>query len=251
MKWWVTGRYNLDVKIWTLLSYTDLNCFPSVYRDSEGGWDWSSVLHRTVQEETSAQLGSVWKLLLLGRRGRTVAGSTEPTGSEEIPLKSSAASVGCLPWAAAASRYLLKLVTWLFIIVISSTKYILGTTEVSSVCIVGQICFQMNCKIINSVTMDFSSLSWYFCGMPVMSSCLGSSACAGAPCHLCQLTKRNSVGFSCSCEKSKVLLLDGKCECQFHLLVTNVVFQFSLDKLIKNFYLDLSDPDFFRVWGEM
>lgn len=142
MYWWVTGRYNLVVKVWTLLSYTDLNCFPSVYRDGEGGWDWSSVLHRTVQEETSAQLGSVWKLLLLGGRWRTVAGSTEPTGSEEIPLKSCAASVGCLPWAAAASRYLLKLVTRLFIIMI---------TEVSLVCIVGQTCFQMNCKILNSL----------------------------------------------------------------------------------------------------
>lgn len=180
-----------------------------------------------------------------------MAGSTEPTGSEEIPLKSCAASVGCLPWAAAASRYLLKLVTWLFIIMISSTNYFLGTAEVSLVCIIGQTCFQMNCKILNSVTVDFSWSSWYFSGTTVMSCCSGSSACAVAPCQLCQLTKRNSVGFSCSCEKSKVLLLDGKCECKFHLLVTNAIFQFSLDKLIKNFDLDLSEPDSFRVLGEM
>lgn len=128
--------------------------------------------------------------------------------------------------------------------------YFLGTVEVSLVCIIGQTCFQMNCKILNSVTVDFSWSSWYFSGTTVMSCCSGSSACAVAPCHLCQLTKRNSVGFSCSCEKSKVLLLDGKCECKFHLLVTNAIFQFSLDKLIKNFDLDLSEPDSFRVLGE-
>lgn len=43
----------------------------------------------------------------------------------------------------------------------------------------------------------------------------GSSACANAPCHLCQLTKGNPVGFTCSCPNSKVLLLDGTCECRF------------------------------------
>nr|XP_033502276.1 low-density lipoprotein receptor-related protein 2-like isoform X6 [Epinephelus lanceolatus] len=40
----------------------------------------------------------------------------------------------------------------------------------------------------------------------------GSSACTKSLCHLCQLTKGNPVGFTCSCPNSKVLLLDGTCE---------------------------------------
>ncbi|CAJ1071213.1 low-density lipoprotein receptor-related protein 2-like isoform X1 [Xyrichtys novacula] len=40
----------------------------------------------------------------------------------------------------------------------------------------------------------------------------GSSACAKTPCQLCQLTKSNPVGFSCTCPNSKILLLDGSCE---------------------------------------
>ncbi|XP_071323032.1 low-density lipoprotein receptor-related protein 2 isoform X2 [Trachinotus anak] len=40
----------------------------------------------------------------------------------------------------------------------------------------------------------------------------GSSACVKTPCHLCQLTKANPVGFTCACPNFKVLLLDGTCE---------------------------------------
>nr|XP_040052932.1 low-density lipoprotein receptor-related protein 2-like isoform X5 [Gasterosteus aculeatus aculeatus] len=40
----------------------------------------------------------------------------------------------------------------------------------------------------------------------------GSSACRKNPCHLCQLTKGNAAGFSCTCPNSKVLMLDGTCE---------------------------------------
>ncbi|XP_040914320.1 low-density lipoprotein receptor-related protein 2-like [Toxotes jaculatrix] len=40
----------------------------------------------------------------------------------------------------------------------------------------------------------------------------GSSACVKTPCHLCQLTKGNPVGFTCACPDFKVLLLDGTCE---------------------------------------
>ncbi|XP_078812346.1 uncharacterized protein lrp13b isoform X3 [Oryzias latipes] len=40
----------------------------------------------------------------------------------------------------------------------------------------------------------------------------GSSACAKAPCELCQLTKNNLVGFTCACPDSKVLLPDGNCD---------------------------------------
>ncbi|XP_044029701.1 low-density lipoprotein receptor-related protein 2-like isoform X2 [Siniperca chuatsi] len=40
----------------------------------------------------------------------------------------------------------------------------------------------------------------------------GSSACVKTPCHLCQLTKGNPVGFTCACPNSKVLLPDGTCE---------------------------------------
>nr|XP_046231538.1 low-density lipoprotein receptor-related protein 2-like isoform X2 [Scatophagus argus] len=40
----------------------------------------------------------------------------------------------------------------------------------------------------------------------------GSSACANTPCHLCQLTKGNPLGFTCTCPNSKVLLPDGTCE---------------------------------------
>ncbi|XP_062414865.1 low-density lipoprotein receptor-related protein 2-like isoform X2 [Pungitius pungitius] len=40
----------------------------------------------------------------------------------------------------------------------------------------------------------------------------GSSACRKSPCHLCQLTKGNAAGFSCTCPNSKVLMLDGTCE---------------------------------------
>ncbi|KAM8828744.1 uncharacterized protein AB9W97_004546 [Spinachia spinachia] len=40
----------------------------------------------------------------------------------------------------------------------------------------------------------------------------GSSACRKTPCHLCQLTKGNAAGFSCTCPNSKVLMLDGTCE---------------------------------------
>lgn len=47
----------------------------------------------------------------------------------------------------------------------------------------------------------------------------GPSACSDALCQLCQLTKRNSDGFTCSCEKSKMLLLNGKCECKFDVLM--------------------------------
>ncbi|XP_036070280.1 low-density lipoprotein receptor-related protein 2 isoform X3 [Oryzias melastigma] len=39
-----------------------------------------------------------------------------------------------------------------------------------------------------------------------------SSACAKAPCELCQLTKNNLVGFTCACPDSKVLLPDGNCD---------------------------------------
>ncbi|KAK2818981.1 hypothetical protein Q5P01_024542 [Channa striata] len=40
----------------------------------------------------------------------------------------------------------------------------------------------------------------------------GSSACLKTPCQLCQLTKGNALGFTCSCQDNKVLLLDGTCE---------------------------------------
>ncbi|RVE65639.1 hypothetical protein OJAV_G00118390 [Oryzias javanicus] len=40
----------------------------------------------------------------------------------------------------------------------------------------------------------------------------GYSACAKAPCELCQLTKNNLVGFTCACQDSKVLLPDGNCD---------------------------------------
>ncbi|XP_070408848.1 prolow-density lipoprotein receptor-related protein 1 isoform X2 [Nothobranchius furzeri] len=40
----------------------------------------------------------------------------------------------------------------------------------------------------------------------------GSSVCAEMSCDLCQLTKSNSVGFTCACPYFKVLLPDGMCE---------------------------------------
>ncbi|XP_028274305.1 very low-density lipoprotein receptor-like [Parambassis ranga] len=40
----------------------------------------------------------------------------------------------------------------------------------------------------------------------------GSSACVKTPCHLCQLTKGNPLGFTCACPVSKVLLPSGTCE---------------------------------------
>ncbi|CAI5666582.1 unnamed protein product [Oreochromis niloticus] len=40
----------------------------------------------------------------------------------------------------------------------------------------------------------------------------GYSACAKTPCRLCQLTKGNPLGFTCSCPNLKLLLLDGTCE---------------------------------------
>lgn len=40
----------------------------------------------------------------------------------------------------------------------------------------------------------------------------GPSACSDALCRLCLLTKGNADGFTCSCEKSKMLLPNGKCE---------------------------------------
>nr|XP_020465476.1 very low-density lipoprotein receptor-like [Monopterus albus] len=40
----------------------------------------------------------------------------------------------------------------------------------------------------------------------------GFSACVESPCHLCQLTKGNPVGFTCACPNFKALLLDGTCE---------------------------------------
>lgn len=43
----------------------------------------------------------------------------------------------------------------------------------------------------------------------------GSSACANAPCQLCQLTRANPLGFKCTCPPSKVLLFDGACESRF------------------------------------
>lgn len=46
----------------------------------------------------------------------------------------------------------------------------------------------------------------------------GSSACVKTPCQLCQLTKGNPLGFTCTCPNSKVLLLDGICECRLTLL---------------------------------
>nr|XP_019937311.1 PREDICTED: low-density lipoprotein receptor-like [Paralichthys olivaceus] len=40
----------------------------------------------------------------------------------------------------------------------------------------------------------------------------GSTACVKTPCHLCQLTKANPAGFSCTCPDFKMLLVDGSCE---------------------------------------
>lgn len=74
------------------------------------------------------------------------------------------------------------------------------------------------------------------------SFCLsGHSACSDARCQLCQLTKRNSAGFTCSCEKSKMLFLNGKCDCKFdficvccpHLLAAKLTLDFILKYLIK------------------
>ncbi|XP_072311347.1 uncharacterized protein [Eucyclogobius newberryi] len=39
-----------------------------------------------------------------------------------------------------------------------------------------------------------------------------SSPCAGAPCQMCLLTKSNTVGFTCICPNTKVLLSTGMCE---------------------------------------
>ncbi|XP_006795713.2 low-density lipoprotein receptor-related protein 2-like [Neolamprologus brichardi] len=49
----------------------------------------------------------------------------------------------------------------------------------------------------------------------------GYSACAKTPCHLCQLTKSNPLGFTCSCPNLKLLLLDGTCENPRFLYATN------------------------------
>uniref|UniRef100_I3J869 Si:dkey-88l16.3 n=1 Tax=Oreochromis niloticus TaxID=8128 RepID=I3J869_ORENI len=49
----------------------------------------------------------------------------------------------------------------------------------------------------------------------------GYSACAKTPCRLCQLTKGNPLGFTCSCPNLKLLLLDGTCENPRFLYATN------------------------------
>lgn len=59
----------------------------------------------------------------------------------------------------------------------------------------------------------------------------GPSACSHAPCQLCQLTGRNSDGFTCSCERSKMLLVNGKCECKFDLVLLRCPSQLLAAKL--------------------
>ncbi|XP_026029961.1 low-density lipoprotein receptor-related protein 2 isoform X8 [Astatotilapia calliptera] len=49
----------------------------------------------------------------------------------------------------------------------------------------------------------------------------GYSACVKTPCHLCQLTKSNPLGFTCSCPNLKLLLLDETCENPRFLYATN------------------------------
>ncbi|KAK5851838.1 hypothetical protein PBY51_023361 [Eleginops maclovinus] len=49
----------------------------------------------------------------------------------------------------------------------------------------------------------------------------GSSACAKIPCQLCQLTKRNPVGFTCACPNAKMLMPDGTCQYPRFVYATN------------------------------
>ncbi|XP_018536167.1 low-density lipoprotein receptor-related protein 2 isoform X1 [Lates calcarifer] len=85
----------------------------------------------------------------------------------------------------------------------------------------------------------------------------GSSACTKTPCHLCQLTKGNPVGFTCACPNSKVLLVDGTCEYPRYVYATisnitliefagkesTITQLFTTDDGILSFYLD-----WYRDW---
>ncbi|XP_034085132.1 low-density lipoprotein receptor-related protein 2 isoform X2 [Gymnodraco acuticeps] len=50
----------------------------------------------------------------------------------------------------------------------------------------------------------------------------GSTACANTPCQLCQLTKRNPVGFTCACPNAKMLLPDETCQYPRFVYATNM-----------------------------
>ncbi|XP_034457666.1 prolow-density lipoprotein receptor-related protein 1-like isoform X7 [Hippoglossus hippoglossus] len=85
----------------------------------------------------------------------------------------------------------------------------------------------------------------------------GSSACVKTLCHLCQLTKGNLAGFSCTCPDFKMLLLDGSCQyprflyatstninlLEFREKVSSDKLLFSTDDGILSF-----DVDWYRDW---
>ncbi|XP_033978973.1 low-density lipoprotein receptor-related protein 1B-like [Trematomus bernacchii] len=50
----------------------------------------------------------------------------------------------------------------------------------------------------------------------------GSTACENTQCQLCQLTKRNPVGFTCACPNAKMLLPDGTCQYPRFVYATNM-----------------------------